>query len=46
MSDNKAVFEGIERHPGVAYTAIIGNMRGFHDAVSQVNSYVVFLKIT
>jgi len=34
MADNEAVLKGIERHPGVTYSALIPNIKGFHNAVS------------
>jgi len=36
MADNKAVLEGIQRRPGVTYTALVPNIKGFHNAVSQL----------
>jgi len=34
MADSEAVFEAIERRPGVRYTALTPNMRGFERAVA------------
>jgi len=34
MSDNEAVFGGIDRHAGVTYSALTPNIKGFHNAVS------------
>jgi hydroxymethylglutaryl-CoA lyase len=34
MADSEAVFAGISRHPGVRYTALTPNLRGFERAVA------------
>lgn len=36
MADNEAVLEGIERRPGVTYSTLTPNIKGFHNAVSRV----------
>ena len=34
MADSEAVFAGIQRHPGVRYTALTPNLRGFERALA------------
>jgi len=34
MADNEAVLGGIARQPGVTYSALTPNIKGFHSAVS------------
>jgi len=34
MADNEAVMQGINRRPGVTYSVLTPNIKGFHNAVS------------
>jgi len=40
MADGEAVLKGIERRPGVTYSALTPNTRGFHNAVSWFNFFI------
>ena len=40
MADGEAVLKGIERRPGVTYSALTPNIKGFHNAVSWLNFFM------
>jgi len=40
MADNEAVLQGIARQPGVTYSALTPNIKGFHNAVSLKHIFV------
>jgi len=38
MADNSDVLKGIKRRPGVIYSALTPNIKGFHDAVTSASN--------
>jgi hydroxymethylglutaryl-CoA lyase len=43
LRDARAVFAGIERLPGVTYSALVGNLRGAEDAIASVADELNFV---
>ena len=45
MADNKEVLGGIQRKPGVTYSVLTPNLRGFEEAMVLIFSFVPFQNV-